>query len=278
MKLIWMVSISIILWTVLAAGVYVITARYGVFIPQHKRNIRFNACFTPNFWRTYCAANSEAPFRVVEFPEYFPPTGTGAIVFSIFGTNRRRYFEPLLRNLKVPVPGWHFRVYIHEACCEWIQSIRGLPNVYLYQVHDTHASGTGCGGAFWRFLPLCEPVDTIILDSDDVLHVRTLLKTWSGLQADGRYSGQVTSVCPWPREHIQAKGIYRKAELTVPFSAHFICSYPHRSSYGSDEVFTTLEIAPHWKYRVKWRRRIASVCVKSLVGKSLLQERPLQGI
>lgn len=272
MSRVWLGSYALVIGLAVLVGVYLASARYGVFLPQRHRYARFNAFFTPNFWRTFCAANVEAPFRVVELPELAPPTLSGAIVYSIFGTNRQRYFEPLLKNLSTPVPGWHFRVYIHEACREWIQAIRGLPQVYVYQVQDHHTSGLGCSGAFWRFLPLCEPVDTIILDADDSLNVGALSKTWSRLQASDRYLGQVTSVCPWPREHIQAKGIYRKAALAVPFSTLFVCAYPHRSSYGSDEIFTTLEIAPHWKGRVKWRRHVASVGVKSLKGKSLQGE------
>jgi hypothetical protein len=244
------VLLTFCLGLVLVTVVTVLTLRYGVFLPHHRRFVRYPAFYSAGFWDEYCRTNRESGFVTKTSPAVLTDS---VFSFSLYGDNTRRYFEPLERSLKsAKVPGWHFRVYVHDRCRDWIEKLRRVPDTVVVEVVDDHVAPGNSSGAFWRFLPLCEPLNVVVLDTDDVNDFGSILKTWETLGSD--VQGQVSMVPPWPRSHIQGGCIYKKKSLTLPFDQSFIQNYPHRSTFGSDEVFTTLEIAPHWAGKVRWVR------------------------
>ena len=48
----------------------------------------------------------------------------------------------------------------------------------------------------------------------------------------------------------------KKSTATVPFDENFIKTYPHREEFGVDEIFTSMEINPHWSSQGEgiWRK------------------------
>ena len=83
----------------------------------------------------------------------------------------------------------------------------------------------------------------------------------------------VTQCNPWPHTHIQARLIFRKKSARIPFGAKEIQRYQHRSSFGSDEVFTTLELSPVVKSQGIIRRRsfLNKIFARDVVGTGLFK-------
>lgn len=257
---------------VISGGLACLNARYGIFIPPQRRYLRYNAFYTDDFWASFAHERAEQPFSVIEYPSAAPLTDK-VIVYSLYGTNTKRYFTPLYRNIvtcKEKLPGWHFRIYIHAECRDWIAKLRMEETVQLFIVEDPCVVSGNSAGAFWRLLVLCEDINAVILDADDVLNPVLILKQWERLHASD--AGLMVRQCnPWPHTHICADGIYKKKTTRLPYPAEVITHYKHRSTFGSDEVFLTLEVGPALKQTIIWESAMLSGILGSdLKGRGLL--------
>lgn len=267
-------SIVVIVAAIVVIITYLIAReRYGLFDDSKRKYPRYNAFYHRTFWRSFANTFPEQPFSIVErFPDS-PPLTDRVIVFSLYGTNTTRYFDPLYKSLtccRHLLSGWHFRIYVHDQCHHWIEKLKKCSDVQLFVVHDPHVIPGNSAGAFWRFLPLCEPINAIILDSDDNVDLAKLFKIWNDLN-DKDAVLSVTQCNPWPDAHIQAKLIFKKKSARPFFGAEDIRMYQHRSSFGSDEVFTTLELAPALQSQGIIRRRsfINKLFARKIVGTGL---------
>ena len=260
--------------TIAIITLMIMQERYGLFDAPKRRYARYNAFYNKTFWRSFVDTHPEKPFRIVEGIPESPPLTDKVIVYSLYGTLTSRYFKPLYKNItscQDMLPGWHFRIYIHDQCQEWINVLKKCSNVQLFVVDDTHVFPGNSAGAFWRFLPLCEPIDAIILDSDDDIDPKMLLDTWDKLQSTDAVLS-VSQCTPWPSTYIQGKLIFKKRSARPYFSAEDIQTYQHRSTFGSDEVFTTLELSPALEGQGIIRRQsfINKIFARAVVGRGLL--------
>ena len=268
------IAIIIIIAIIVSIVLLIMQEVYGIFFSSQRRFIRYNAFYTKEFWRSFTDTHPEGPFRIIGCIPESPPLTDKVIVYSLYGTDTTRYFDPLYRNItscQDALTGWHFRIYIHDQCQHWINQLKKCSNVQLFVVDDTHVFPGNSAGAFWRFLPLCEPIDAIILDSDDDIDPKMLLDTWDKLQSTDAVLS-VSQCTPWPSTYIQGKLIFKKRSARPYFSAEDIQTYQHRSTFGSDEVFTTLELSPALEGQGIIRRQsfINKIFARAVVGRGLL--------
>ena len=243
MVLLVFVLLFVILYLFLLVGL--LHCQTGCFLNKRRR-FRLTALTQPGFWKNFVAAKApEEPFEIIELPSKEPLTDK-ALVFSLYGTNTEKYFKPLLKNIRNQgwsQHGFHFRIYVHDQCNDWIDILRAETNVQLYIVRDSVAAPGNSGGAFWRFLALLDSrIGCVIHDSDESMSVRKIVHKWEALQKDNR-SIHVVQFFPFPKTHIQAQKIYKKKTAPVPCDVSTITNYPHRSTFGSDEIFLTREFA-----------------------------------
>ena len=181
------IAIIIIIAIIVSIVLLIMQEVYGIFFSSQRRFIRYNAFYTTRRFGVHLLIpiqrGHSGLLRCI--PES-PPLTDKVIVYSLYGTVTSRYFDPLYRNItscQDALPGWHFRIYIHDQCQDWINVLKKCSNVQLFVVDDPHVVPGNSAGAFWRFLPLCEPIDAIILDSDDDIDPKMLLDTWDKLQS-----------------------------------------------------------------------------------------------
>lgn len=240
-------------------------ARTGCLIPivNEGHTLRHDALTIPGYWKKQLSdGEPDKPFSIVDKIPDGPPLTSKALVFSLYGTNRVRYFDPLLKtiqNKQWKQDGWHFRVYIHDECKEWIRELMNYSDdmVQLYIMHDEEVVPGKSAGAFWRFLALVDDkIGCVIYDTDEYIPFRQVTKKWNRLMRSDK-SISVKHMAPFPKTHIQAQHLYKKRSAPIPCETSFIMNYPRRREYGCDEIFTTREIADFYLSRnvILYRRR-----------------------
>lgn len=183
-----------------------------------------------------------SPFKIIN--EYnTDKSHTKIISMSLYG-NDPKYFDKLDDNIQFVntyLPEWTLRIYLHDQVDHSLRNTLIESGIEVYIVEDRAVEPGKSAGAFWRFLPLCEDVDVVVLDADDYItndHIKNIHSFFN----DSKYLIKGKWVWPWPKEHIQAKDIFKKRSLQLPFDKHFIQTYPHRYEFGEDEIFLTKHI------------------------------------
>jgi len=236
--------------------------RYDPTCPRARRRLRWRAFYEDGYWASRLAEQPDTPFQVVGGAV---SPSSSVVSFSLYGTNPKyyRYMPGNLDTIRTLLPGWRARVYAHEGA-PWISQLRARADVDVLVVRDAHAAPGNSGGAFWRFLPLCEDVDCVILDSDDAItgaRIREIREFF-----DPRNSSLLRGhdAAPWPLEHLAAGELFKKRALTLPYTVDDLRAYPRRSEFGSDEVFLATEVAVHVD-RLEKPWRLHHVFVKEMV-------------
>ena len=213
---------------------------------------------------------------------------------SLYGNPNTNYtkgcFDKANYINKNLIKEWRLRIYISKDFDE--NTKNELAKIAeVYEVDDpllvdlnknncvVEKDGRGCQksrwsscGAFWRFLPIFESIDVIILDADDdglyTLHKFGSLE-WQKL-IDEFYTPTNKKVLRrmlnvgWPMSHIAAGNIEIKhnflhdyfkndgySENEIPIliqrEKYKLMNYPVRAKFGADEAYTSYEIYPKAK-------------------------------
>lgn len=158
-------------------------------------------------------------------------------------------------------PQWKVRIYIHKNV-EYLANYHHLSKiaeVYVVEdplLDDVSQTRYSSAGALWRFHALFETdMNVAIMDVDINTSEITDFLTNCRYKPYDIIKG---STFPWPMSHTQAGYLYlRKNALITYFekkgytlSDVYSCiqkmrdnlmNYPHRSTFGSDEIYTTRE-------------------------------------
>lgn len=241
-----LLTVSIVLCVgVLLFGAVGIGMRYDVGCPGWRRNHRWKVAFTPGYYRQYLHDHPEQPFEVVGAPVV---PSKRVLSYSLYGTNPKymRHMEGNIAQIKEKLPGWKARVYLHnEAPSEWRNRLTS-PDVDLFVVRDPEVVPGNSAGAFWRFLPLCEPgVDCVVMDADNRLTNQLIKEIKGFFQTEDKPVVRHHNTFPWPVQAICATDVFKKKGFKLPFGEEQLSHYPHRSTFGSDEAFLLAEVAPH---------------------------------
>jgi hypothetical protein len=165
---------------------------------------------------------------------------------------------------------WHCRVYIHDQCKEWIDLLKTKKNLQLYIVNDSVASSKNSAGDFWKLLPLCEPINAIILNDKQIKQIKK--EDWDAFEHESTAVIKGTQCYPWPiHAHLSTLMIMKKSSLKLCFTTKDIQTYGHRSTKGSDEIFTTLEIGATPVKKLVKHDCLSLIFGKRLKGQGLLK-------
>jgi len=242
-----MLATSVVLVViVMALGAMAIVMRYDPTTGAHRKRLRWRVAFEPGFYQQHLKAQPpERPFVVVGAPVR---PADRVVSYSLYGTNPKymRYMQGNLDVIRDDLPGWRARIYLHEgAPREWRDHLE-RDGVDLFVVRDRHVVPGNSAGAFWRFMPLCEPgVDCVVMDADNPLTPPLVREIKEFFAHAGGAVVRHDNTFPWPVEAIRATDVFKKRALRLPFDGEQLRRYPHRSTFGSDEAFLLAEVAPH---------------------------------
>jgi len=167
------------------------------------------------------------------------------ISYSLYGNNPK-YFDPVHNNIKIvkkSLPKWTVRIYLHDKVSVDFRDKLIETGMQVFIVQDPIVKPGNSAGMFWRFLPLCEDVNTVVFDADDNI-TKTQIKRITSFFKQTKSLIRTAWTWPWPNTHIMGGLIYKKKELKLPFGKDYIMNYPRRSTFGSDEIFSTITLAP----------------------------------
>jgi hypothetical protein len=225
--------------------------RYGWDMPRSRRHLRWNAYYTPGFWASKLR-DREPGFQVMSGKAALswakPNMSSGCarvFSFSLYGSHPKyfKYMRQNVASIKRHFPGWVPRVYLHEENTAWGEQLRQA-GADIVLVRDEMVAPGNSAGMFWRFLPMCEGVDGVVLDADDRLSSSTIRAIRKFFDASPGVVVRSREMFPWPKESLQGGNIMWKREFRPSFAADFIRTYPHRSTFGSDEVFLARHVYP----------------------------------
>jgi hypothetical protein len=258
----------IILFLVLLSVTFILEIRHGILNPFLYKRIKYNALYDSYFWKTFVTSNTEEGFTVTSYPKI--PLTDYVIVYSVYA---KEHVSNVLKFLESGElwKNWHCRVYIHDQCKEWINILITKKNVQLYIVHDSIASITNSAGDFWRLLPLCEPINAIILNNTQLKQIKK--EDWDTFEHKSTAVIKGTQSYPWPiRAHLSTSMLMKKSSLKLCFTTEDILTYGHRSTKGSDEIFTTLEIGATSVKKLVKHDCLSLIFGKCLKGQGLLKK------
>ena len=248
MKAVIMISIIIIL--VLVQLILLILPilqfthiRYDLFCPSRRCSFRKKAFFTKNYYSSILSTN-EPPFKIVE--KFNDDNSPNIISYSLYGTDMIyfKFINDNILTIEKYLPKWKCRIYLHDRVDKEIKNDLINKNAQIFIVNDDVAKPGNSAGAFWRFLPFCENVNCVILDIDGSINEQQCNQIENFFETDDGHILQYRSIHPWPKEHMMAGTIYKKKGKQVTITDEYIKSYPHRSSFGSDEIFLAKCIYP----------------------------------
>lgn len=244
--------ISIIILSVLV--VLVVVLRYGFLYPS-KCDHRKDAFYKEGYMENLFKQKKEVGFTVEKVLN--KSNATNIISYCIYGTNPK-YYRNIVKNIKIAdaeMSDWKVRVYVHNKVQQNFINELVKNGAEVYIVDDIICKPGNGAGTFWRFLPLLEKANVIILDADDKLTSKEIQEIKYFFNNDHNVIlGSSTS--PFPKSHLMACKLYKKKEFQVPWNEDFIKRYPIRSLWGSDEIFLSFEVYPYAKKqgltRKKW--------------------------
>lgn len=296
MKLIYiLLSITIIL---IIYTIFVCIIRKNIFCPIKRCDLRNNSYYTKDFYTNLLKKSKDLGFKVhkklVPSKIEYNPYSKKIFSISLYGNPNTNYtkgcFDKANYINKHLIKDWRLRVYISKDFdkntkneLSRIAEIYEIDDPLLVDLNKKNCvlekDGRGCQrsrwsscGAFWRFLPIFESVDVIILDADDdglyTLHKFGSLN-WQDI-INEFYNPENKKVLRrminvgWPMSHIAAGNIeikhnflhdyfeslgYNKTQIPslIEKEKYKLMNYPIRSAFGADETYTSYEIYPKAK-------------------------------
>lgn len=202
--------------------------------------------------------DKESGFEIVEqlLPENAKSPSNKIFSVSLYGTHDK-YFQgtmALVDQCAKVCPEWTVRVYLHDQVSpDWRKQLLAAGCEVTIVADDLVEPGNS-SGAFWRFMPLSEPNTTFFaLDVDEPLAATFVkhLNAWEDKSQDYPFARlcygtkKTVSNVVWPEECFVAGKFGRYGgDPTTVIDADTIQKYPHRSTFGSDEVFLYDILAP----------------------------------
>jgi hypothetical protein len=252
--------------------IYIIYCRYDPLYPyfnqkRDPKQYRENLFFNPNYANNLLEKNGpNKPFKIVK--RYNQSNIKNIISYCLYGSNPI-YFKHIhynIKQIKKKLPEWTIHIYLHDKVSMEFRNSLVETGVEIIIVTDPHVKPGNSSGAFWRFLPLTiENANVVVLDIDDNLdgfvfnlfYGSTINKIKKFFSSNNSILIDTVWCCPWPKEHIQAKWIFKKKELKMPFTADDIINFPLRNIFGADEYFLTIKLGEKLNKKI-WKKNISS--------------------
>jgi len=169
---------------------------------------------------------------------------------SIYGNNPKYYknIDNLIYNAN-QLENWNLRVYLHDQVNDDIKNKLINKKAQVFIVRDPLVIPGLSAGAFWRFMPLKENIQFIVIDSDDKLELKKIkkyLKKWDDSGKQYIRENNIFTVM-WPKSHIMAKNWGAKNANLKHLN---IENYKLRTPYSADEIFLSYELYPKIKNNI----------------------------
>jgi uncharacterized protein YxeA len=274
-----MKSILFIIFILISVAIilYICNIRYDPLYPflnkkRDPENFRRRAFFKKKFYKEK-TKRKEPGFKIIK--KYnFDENDQNIISYSLYGNNPK-YFNPVHDNIdivKKNLPDWKIRIYLHENVLDEFRDKLIKTGMQVFIVQDSIVKPGNSSGAFWRFLPLCEDINCVIYDADDLINEKQI-KRINNFFKQSKYLIRTSWTWPWPKNHVMGGIIYKKKGLHLPFDTEYIMNYPHRSTFGSDEIFLTIKFGDMldkkiWDRSNDFSNRFNSIFVRDHVIKN----------
>ena len=199
------------------------------------------AYYTPGLLKFNLSNRQEPGFKLG--PVLNKQASGKILSYSLYGTDPK-YYNYMVSNIKTAkekLSDWTTRVYLHDKVPELWRDKLVSAGAEVQLVNDPVIKPGNSAGMFWRFLPLTENCHAVILDADDQLSSSDISKARS-LDGQNTHVMSALSGPMWPVQHITGKRIFKSSGFVSPVTRSRIQNYPHRSTFGSDEVFLTTEV------------------------------------
>jgi hypothetical protein len=294
----WIIYILLslaVLLLIYITTVYII--KNNVFCPKKRCELRSNVYYKKDYYKNLLKNSKEQGFKIHKkvYSEKinYNPYSKKIFSVSLYGKPNTKYtkgcFDKANYINKNLIKEWRLRIYISKEFDNNTKNqLAEIAEVYEIDdplLSDLNKNCTeekderGCKksrwsscGAFWRFLPIFESIDVIILDADDdglyTLHKLGSLE-WQQI-IDEFYNSSNKKVLRrilnvgWPTSHIAAGNIEVKNNFLHDYFKSFnysenqikkliekekykLMNFPVRSKFGSDEAYTSYEIYPKAK-------------------------------
>ena len=209
-----------------------------------RHNFRYKALYDKDYYENLLETQRDEPFYVTATYNNNPNINN-LFTTSIYGSNPR-YFNGLkttINDIK-KYPGWKLRIYVHENVPENFKNdLISNSKLEIYIVHDNMIQSGNSAGAFWRFLPLSEPVNFISVDIDEggLFYNHININKW--LNSDKGFIRFLNpNPYPWSKTHLPAGAWGKKNYIEIP--QNIITNYPIRYQFGADELFLHKVVSP----------------------------------
>jgi len=220
------------------------TARnYYFFGGRDPTNFRPQAFYKKGYVDDLVAQRGpDPPYTIVETYNTTQQTQS-VFAYSIYGTTQR-YYDGLIHNIaaiREYMPGWSARIYMHDQVpVEYRDRLVDM-GATVVTVRDPMVHVGNGAGTFWRFDALTMPETNVaIYDAENRLDPVQMQEVLDFFKSPGAPYMYADRTWPWPRQHVRAGQILRKAEFDVPFDTAVLENWPLREPFGSDEYFTTV--------------------------------------
>ena len=221
---------------------------------DHNERHRWR-CFHVTGYHQSTQQNPEPGFKIVERINHDQDC-KHIVSMSLYGDGKKYFdnIEHVIQLAKSSLGGtWQVRVYLHtDVPKRWKNKLVSAGH-QVFIVHDPVAKPGNSAGAFWRWMPMCEGDMTFLVldvdylvESDYFQHVRQWLSA-SDKHPFFKYTVTGGDLIPgrfFPPEHMLAGSCGRAASPDHALRPEQITEYPHRSTYGSDEVMLMDLVVP----------------------------------
>ena len=199
---------------------------------------RYDCYYKPNYYKNLLKTSNDSPFTVIH--RYNDGNVSNLISYSLYGNNPKyyKYIDYNVNYIKDNLPGWVMRIYLHDKVDKEMRDNLIDKGIQVYIVHDDMVIPGNSAGAFWRFLPLIEDVNCVILDIDDPIpEYGGYINKFFNNRNPYKFRGSNDLLSVWHTDHVMAGTIYKKKELKIPINERTITHWPVRAEFGSDEIF-----------------------------------------
>jgi hypothetical protein len=219
-----------------------------IFGRFNKRRIlfRYYGYYKKGFYTDFLQNHIENGFQTLNKYNLDITSSNNLIVYSLYGTNEiyYKYIDTNANYIKNNFPDWTIRVYCGTDVPSYIINKMIDLKFQVIIVYDVECKSGNSAGAFWRFLSLFEDSNVIISDMDDKLDINKEIRKFFSSNKNVFMRQQLF---PFPETHMMAGRIYKKKGLVLPFDESFVINFPHRTTFGSDELFLSKYIYPYAK-------------------------------
>lgn len=248
--------ITLLGWVFVLAVIGLLTTYVALTIYNYcDQNERHRwRCFYVTGYHELTQRNPEPGFKIIDRINHDMDCNH-IVSMSLYGDGKK-YFDNIEKVIQLVQSNlddaWQVRVYLHtDVPKKWKNKLVNAGH-QVFVVHDPVAKPGNSAGAFWRWMPMCENGMTfLVLDVDYLVEADYFkhVEQWLN-NADKRpffkYTVTGGDLIPgrfFPPEHMLAGSCGRAASKHTLRPAQ-ITDYPHRSTYGSDEVMLMDLVVP----------------------------------